>query len=272
MADAVKAPDQSALAAVGRVLAAIGGSGFELQPILDRLAAEAAVLGRAEMGFAFLRDGDLFRTVSETGSTPGHWEYQRAHPVPITRETVVGRVALANDLVHIHDVLADPEYRWGGQAAGGYRTLLGVPIRTDAGLIGVFGLGRTTVSPFSDDEIALVSVFADQAAVAIRLGRLLSETREAVERESAVGDVLRTIARSSFDLTTVLQAVIDTATRLTRADDGNIIREDAGLFGLAVFTNGVSASRSGMRRSAGSASRVDTTTRASARSRISRHG
>lgn len=233
------AAERSALDAIGRVLDAIGGSGVELQPVLERALTEAAALCHADMGFVFLLDGDVLRTVAGVGATAEHWDYQRAHPFPVTRETVGGRVALSNDAVHIADVLADEEYHWGGQAVGGYRTLLGVPIHTDAGLIGAFGLGRATVSPFSDAEIDLVSVFADQAAVAIRLARLLAETNEALERESAVGHVLGTIARSTFDLQAVLDGLIANAARLSHADEGNLLREEDGHWVVAAFTSGV---------------------------------
>lgn len=241
MADAPTALDQdrSAVAAVGRVLAAISGSAFELEPALNQLAAEAASLCRADMSFVFLRDGDVFRFVAGIGSSPEHWAYEREHPDTIDRKSVVGRVALSGASVHVVDLAADPEYQAGGYRVGGVRSMLGVPIRTADGLIGAFGLGRTRVEPYSDDEIELVTVFADQAGVAIRLARLLTETHEALERESAVGSVLQSITRSTFELDRVLQTVIDSATRLTHADDGNIVREEGGTFRVAAYTAGV---------------------------------
>jgi class 3 adenylate cyclase len=227
---------RDALAAVGRVLAAVTGSGFELQPILDRIAAEAADLCHADVAFVFLREGDLFHFVAASGGRPGHWDYERSHPDPINRESIVGRVALAGEPVQIEDVPADPEYRAGAYTQGGHRTLLGVPIKTDDELIGAFGLGRVAVSPFSDAEIGLVSLFADQAAIAIRLARLLTETHEALERQTAVGEVLQTISRSTFELDSVLQAVLDNAVRLSHADQGNITREMGGEFRARVFS------------------------------------
>ena len=228
--------EREALAAVGRVLAAVTGAGFELQPILDRISAEAAALCRAEMGFVFLRDGDLFRFAAATGGTPEHWAYERDHPDRINRSSVVGRVALSGGPVHVADLAADPEYEAGGYQVGGVRTMLGVPIRTDEGLIGAFGLGRTRVEPFSDEQIEMVSLFADQAAIAIRLGRLLTDTHEALERETAVGEVLQTISSSTFELDAVLQAVLDNAVRLSHADQGNITREIGGEFRAMVFS------------------------------------
>ncbi len=230
--------ERDALAAVGRVLA-VTGVAFELQPMLDRIAAEAEALCRADLAFVFLREGELIHFVAGIGGSPEHMEYERTHPLPVDRDTVAGRVFLSNGPVHLHDVLADEEYRWPGQAIDHYRTLLGVPIRTDAGLIGAFGIARMTVSPFSTAEIELVSLFADQAAVAIRLARLLGDTHEALERETAIGQVLQAISRSTFDLDAVLQTVLDSAVRLTHADQGNILRETGRYFRARAFSSDV---------------------------------
>jgi class 3 adenylate cyclase len=232
---------RDALAAVGRVLAAVTSAGFELQPALDQIAAEATALCRAETGFVFLRDGDLFRFAAASGGSPEHWAYEREHPDPIDRKSVVGRVALTGAFVHIADLTADPEYEASGYRLGGVRTILGVPIRTDEGLIGQLGLGRSEVQPFSDEEIEMVSIFADQAAIAIRLARLLGETHEALERETAVGQVLQSISHSTFELDAVLQTVLDSAVRLTHADQGNILREMGGRFRASAFSADVPA-------------------------------
>jgi len=230
---------RDALAAIGRVLAAVTRADFELQPTLDSISEEAAALCQAEMGFVYLRDGDLFRFAAATGGTPEHWAYERDHPDPISRSSVVGRVALSGDPVHVVDLAADPEYEAGGFRIGGVRTMLGVPIRIDEGLIGAVGLGRTRVEPFTDEQVEVVSLFADQAAVAIRLAGLLAETHEALERETAVGQVLQSISRSTFELDAVLQTVLDSAVRLTHADQGNILREVGGYFRARAFSSDV---------------------------------
>ncbi len=227
--DAITGPassDRSALAAVGRVLASIGSSGFELQPVLDALAAEAANLCGADMGFVFLLDGDLFRFVAASGGTPDHWAHEREHPDPIDRRSILGRVALSGEAERIYDVVEDREYEAAAYRVGGVRSLLGVPIRTDEGLIGAFGLGRIEVHPFTDDEVALVGIFADQAAVAIRIARLLGSGRQAQDRERSLGTVLASIARSSLDVEKVLATVIAESVRLCHADTGNIAVRD----------------------------------------------
>jgi class 3 adenylate cyclase len=238
---AAPAAEREALAAIGRVLGAVTGAGFELQPILDRIATEAAALCRADVSFVFLREGDLYHFVAASGGSPEHWEYERAHPETPGNGSIVGRVALAGEPVQIVDVAAEAGYRGIAYSVGGFHTLLGVPIRTQDELIGAFGLGRTEVTPFSDAEIELVTLFADQAAIAIRVARLLTETHEALERETAVGEVLQTISRSTFELDAVLQAVLDNAVRLSHADQGNITREIGGEFRARVFSADVPA-------------------------------
>src|SRR5713101_4027497 len=91
---------RDALAAVGRVLAVIGAA-FELQPMLDRIAAEATQLCRADLGFVFLREGELIHFVAGIGGSPEHREFEREHPFPATRDTVGGRVFLSNGPIHI---------------------------------------------------------------------------------------------------------------------------------------------------------------------------
>jgi class 3 adenylate cyclase/putative methionine-R-sulfoxide reductase with GAF domain len=233
--------ERAALAAVGRVLGAVTAADFELQPILDRIADEASALCHAEVAFVFLREGDLFHFAAASGGLPEHMKFEREHPEPIDRGSIVGRVALAGEAVQIPDLAADAEYRSSAYRVGGFRTLLGVPIRSDGVLIGAFGIGRLEVAPFTDVEIDLVTLFADQAAIAIRIARLLGDTREALERETAVAEVLQTISGSTFELDAVLQAVLDNAVRLSHADQGNITREMGGEFRARVFSADVPA-------------------------------
>jgi adenylate cyclase len=103
-----------------------------------------------------------------------HASYEREHPTPVTPGTLVGRVVLSGDVVQIEDAAADPTYSWReGQRIGGFRTMLGVPVRTQDRLIGVVGLARTDVRPYTNEEIELVRTFADQATIVIENVRLL---------------------------------------------------------------------------------------------------
>ena len=143
------------------------------------------------------------------------------------RGSVIGRAIVEGHVVHIADVLADPEYTLHDlQRVLGYRTVLGVPLIRDGQALGVLAIQRNRVAPFSDYEIRLVSLFAGQAAIAIDVAALMTETREALKRESAMSEVLQTISRSEFDLDQVLQNVIESAAELSHAEFGNILRLD----------------------------------------------
>lgn len=165
------------LGALGRVLGSIARSDG-LQGVLDEIVLEATQLCRGDYGALTLAEGDVFRVFSHFGD-PDTAEYDRQHPHRKDSATCTGRVALSREVVHIPDILADPNYEWPGQEIGGYRTILGVPILVDDGLIGVINVVRKAQEPFHEEQIGLVRTFADQAAIAIAEARLI----ETVERQ-----------------------------------------------------------------------------------------
>lgn len=165
------------LRALGRVLGTIARS-EGLQPVLDEIVLEATRLCRGDYGALTLAEGDVFRVFSHFGD-PDTAEYDRQHPHTKDRTTCTGRVVLSHQVVHVPDILADPEYEWPGQKLGGYRTILGVPVLMDHELLGVINVVRKAQEPFDEEQIELVRTFADQAAIAIADARLI----EAVERQ-----------------------------------------------------------------------------------------
>jgi class 3 adenylate cyclase/putative methionine-R-sulfoxide reductase with GAF domain len=230
-----------ALEAVGEVLKSINRSTFDLTAVLQTVIDKAVDLCRAEQGNVVRRQGDVYRVTAHSGPVaPGYLDMVMSREYRPERGSVIGRTALERRIVHIPDVLADPEYQLQTvQRAGGYRTILGVPMLHEGDPIGLLVLWRLEVRPFSDAELELLSTFAEQAALAIRLAGVLADTRESLDRESAVGQVLASIARSRFDLDRVLQTVIESAVRLSGADDGLVRGEDRG-FRVLAFTPGVS--------------------------------
>lgn len=232
MADAadVKVPEtgrETALAALGDVLQALAGSSFDLYRVLQIVIERATELCHAELGNVARQDGSIYRIAAFVGFSPEYQHLVRDRIYLPERGSVIGRALLERQAVHIHDVLADPDYQLHElQRAGQYRTALSVPMIRDGIAIGVIGMGRTRVAPFNEAEIELVTLFAKQAAVAIQLATLGTAMAEAVQRERAVGEVLQTISRSTFDLDRVLQTVIQSAVELSRADFGNILRFD----------------------------------------------
>ncbi len=135
--------------------------------------------------------------------------------------------------VQIPDALADPEYTYGGQKLGGYRTLLGAPLLRDKKCLGVIALTRSKVHPFTDRQIALVTNFAAQAVIAIENARLLNELRQSLQQQTATADVLKVISRSTFDLQSVLDTLTASAARLCEADRGVIMQQDGDVYRLA---------------------------------------
>ena len=168
------------------------------------------------------------------GSSREWDEYITSHPVDIrSRTTIAGRVLLGHSVVHVPDVLVDPEYKYmESQKIAGYRSVLGVPLLREGTPIGVISLGRRTVRPFTDKQIELVTTFADQAVIAIENARLFDEvqarTRElsqSVEELRALSEVSQAI-NSTLDVETMLTTIVTKAAQLSGTEAGTIYTFD----------------------------------------------
>ena len=144
------------------------------------------------------------------------------------------RLLLERRVIHIPDVLNDPDYTWAkAQELGGFRTVLGVPMLREGVPMGVLALTRSEVRPFTEKQIELVTTFADQAAIAIENTRLLNELRESLQQQTSTADMLKVISRSTFDLKAVLDTLTESAVRLCEADIANIWRPSGSVYRLA---------------------------------------
>jgi GAF domain-containing protein len=232
--------------ATADVLKVISRSTFDLQTVLDTLVKSAARLCHADKANIARLKNDSFQFVAFSGFQPDYKEYLKALQMSkVDRGSITGRTVLEGRIVHIPDVLADPEFTWfEAQKRGNYRTVLGVPLLREGAPIGVLFLSRATVDPFTQQQIDLVATFADQAVIAIENVRLFDEVQartrelaEALEQQTATSEVLQVISSSPTDIQPVLDVILQTAGRLCESEYACFFKLQDGTYHLAGSNN-----------------------------------
>jgi signal transduction histidine kinase/ActR/RegA family two-component response regulator len=221
------------LDAANEVLGAIGRSGGDPDAVLTTIVESARRLCRSDAVHLYTIEHGVYRLVKAVGLSEETIAYIAEHPIPMNRETLLGRVAMDGRAQQIADVTSDPEYgRLDLQRVAGFRTTMGAPLILEGEVVGALGVWRNDVHPFEDREMSIVTAFAGQAAMAINGVKLVQElqTRRAelarkVDELEALREVGEAVS-STLDLDEVLATIAMHAVELSGTDGGSIMEYD----------------------------------------------
>jgi len=214
--------------ATAEVLRVIASSPTQLDTVLETIVRSAARLCESDEVQIHLVQGDAFVIKGEIGPLAPRFGLP-----PLARHAIPGRAVLDREIVNIEDLAAVPVDELAATVLRqlGIRSALAAPLLRDGVAIGAITYLRLEVRPFTEQQIALLETFADQAVIAIENARLFEELREsnrqvteALEQQTALGDVLHVIASSTKDVQLALESIVETAGRLCDAPGGAIVQ------------------------------------------------
>jgi GAF domain-containing protein len=206
------------------VLGVIASSPGELTPVFDAMLERAMRLCEAAFGILWTHDGEHLHAVAHRGVPPAYAEFLTTVTHPSDTDPLTQRFLGGERFIHLDAIneyyRADNRYARALADLGGGRSLLSVPLRRDGVLLGFFIVYWRELRGVDDRQITLLENFAAQAVIAMANARLITETREALEQQTATAEVLRVINSSPGDLAPVFDAMLEKAMRLCGADFG----------------------------------------------------
>ena len=251
--------------ATSEILRVISRSPTDVQPVFQSIAESAVRLSGGLFGSVYRFDGELIHMVAHHNYPPAALEFsERIFPMRPSRKVFTGRAILERAVVNVGNVSQEQEPTLVLDIAGrvGFQSVLSVPLMRDGSPVGAITVWRSTVGLFSDEHIALLQTFADQAVIAIENVRLFTELQEknqalthahaqvseALEQQTATADILRVISSSPTDVQPVFETIARSATTLCEAELSHLYRFDGGLIHFAAQHGGTPAETTAAQR------------------------
>jgi len=237
--DLTKARDEALAreAATAEILASISQSTTDPRPVFRAILRNLFRSFGTRFAVVVLLRDSMLELVGIEGE-PGFEKMARGYPRPLDYTTFVGKVMLAGRAMQVVPVVGNPaatiaSEQWGREF--GFNALISVPLIREGKVIGGISTAHRDPKRFNEAQVALIKSFADQAVIAIENARLLNETKEALERQTATSEVLQIISRSAFDLDSVLRTLVETAAKLCRAVPSQIYQREGEVYRSAAI-------------------------------------
>jgi GAF domain-containing protein/DNA-binding response OmpR family regulator len=233
--------------ATSEILSIIAENPTYVQPVLDAVAERAARLCNSYDAAIVRIDGNVYRISAHWGVVPLP-EDNLINGIPLNRDSVTGRAMVDKKTIHIHDLLAEPldEYPLSREyyQTSEQRTMLVTPLMRENEVIGSIMIRRQEVNPFTEKQITLLKIFADQAAIAIENVRLFNEIQtrnreitESLQQQTAISEILRVTASSPTDIQPVMNVIAENARLLLNGYFSGVDLVDAGMIDEVAISN-----------------------------------